>query len=282
MYVVLMGKVNCFANNPETKEYLKQLKSSKTSSQAAGAARVGAQHESDSENDDLECLDDGILNMEKDQLSIDDQKKSLELIQSVNFGEYFGNLDFKANDTRCREYYVTDSGCQVGIINQALLGQMEEDDLELYEKLKNNIVRQSLTKIMAPIQEDDNESVLLLKGKSEASASIRPHSTSITSKRIKNQQATDRENMEAGEVKVKSSELEAMKEKVASLEGKLDHFIGLISEHFLKGESKKKRRSAITGYHTNHNRTKGWSFAKKNYLFTETIVVLHKCNDSRR
>ena len=87
-----MGKVNCYANTQETKDYLKQLRSSKTSSQAAGAARVGAQHETDEENDDLECLDDNVLNMEKDQLSIDDQKKSLDLLQSVNFGEYFGSM----------------------------------------------------------------------------------------------------------------------------------------------------------------------------------------------
>ncbi len=58
---------------------------------------------------------------------------------------------------------------------------MEEDDFELYEKLRGNIVKQSLTKvIMSPIKEDANESVELFMARSEE-ASGRLRSNSVVS-----------------------------------------------------------------------------------------------------
>jgi len=60
---------------------------------------------------------------------------------------------------------------------------MEEDDFELFEKLRNNIVKQSLGKVMSPIKEDANESVGLFKARSEE-ASGRVRSNSFSSKSL--------------------------------------------------------------------------------------------------
>jgi len=50
--------------------------------------------------------------------------------------------------------------------------------------------------------------------------------------------STQREPAE-GEIRLKNDDIEVMKEKINSLESKLDHFMGMISEIYLKGEPKK-------------------------------------------
>ena len=115
--MILIGTVNCYADKPETIAYLKQLKKNAEASQRQ---KVPIIYEQDEVDDVLDCVDDNILNMEKDQFSINDQKKSLDLITCFSFGQHFGGLDFETNDTKCKEYYVTDSGCQIGVINKAV------------------------------------------------------------------------------------------------------------------------------------------------------------------
>lgn len=82
--MLLIGSVSSYANNPEIRKYLNHLKNSDNISRISGG-------DLDEENEDLECIDDSILDMEKDQFSINDQKKKLKVIKGYSYGEYFGS-----------------------------------------------------------------------------------------------------------------------------------------------------------------------------------------------
>jgi len=133
IYVVVAGKINCYADNEETREYLSHLKRSND--------RDNFTVVDIDEEEDVGCLDDDVLKMEKDKLSMEDDKNKLDLDKVYTYGEYFGTLDFDVNEIRCNQYFVTDSGCRIGAITQSLKSQMAEDDPVLYEKLKYNMER---------------------------------------------------------------------------------------------------------------------------------------------
>ena len=79
------GNINCYPNNEETKNYLSFLKRSNDRDDYTVV----------NTEDKIDCLDDDILMLEKDRLSIEDDKNKLELIKTYTYGEYFGsNLGF--------------------------------------------------------------------------------------------------------------------------------------------------------------------------------------------
>jgi len=150
IYVVLGGRINCYADNEETRKYLSHLKRSNDRDNWTIV---------DIEEEDVGCLDDDILKLEKDKLSMEDDKKKLDLVRTYTYGEYFGALDFDVNEIRSTKYFVTDTGCQIGAITQALKSQMEEDDPILYEKLKANVIKYYPKRvIMGPIEEESDSS----------------------------------------------------------------------------------------------------------------------------
>jgi len=68
-------------------------------------------------------------------------------------------LDFDVNEIKCKNFYVTDSGCQIGAITQSLKSQMAEDDPILYQKLNANIIKCCPKRIeMMPIEEESDSS----------------------------------------------------------------------------------------------------------------------------
>ena len=83
IYVILIGSVNCYADKPETRSYLKQLRLSNT--------KVINPVEVDEDENYLPCVDDNVLDLEKDQLTINDLKKKLELVKGHSYGEFFGS-----------------------------------------------------------------------------------------------------------------------------------------------------------------------------------------------
>jgi len=85
IYVVVAGKINCYANDEETREYLSHLKRSND--------RDNFTVVDIDEEEDVGCLDDDVLKLEKDKLSMEDDKKKLNLIKVYTYGEYFGSND---------------------------------------------------------------------------------------------------------------------------------------------------------------------------------------------
>lgn len=86
IYVIFLGSVNCYADRPATRSYLQQIQNSNTLS------KVNEQQiDPDVGEVDLICVDDNVLNLQKDQLSINDQKKKLELLKAYSYGQYFGS-----------------------------------------------------------------------------------------------------------------------------------------------------------------------------------------------
>jgi len=79
----LGGRINCYADNEETRNYLSHLKRSND--------RDNWTVVDIDEEEDVGCLDDDILKLEKDKLSMEDDKKKLELVKTYNYGEYFGS-----------------------------------------------------------------------------------------------------------------------------------------------------------------------------------------------
>ena len=90
---MLAGDVHCYANDEETRTYLNDLKRS---------------HDKDNwnivdvdvdEEAEIESIDDDILNLEKDKLSMEDQKNRLELLKIYQYGDYFGSILVLKNQT---------------------------------------------------------------------------------------------------------------------------------------------------------------------------------------
>lgn len=84
---MLAGNVNCYASNEETRNYLNNLKrlNHKDNWNIVDA----------DEKQEIECLDDDILDLEKDKLSMDDQKMKLDLQKIYSYGDHFGSTIFK-------------------------------------------------------------------------------------------------------------------------------------------------------------------------------------------
>jgi len=150
IYVMLAGKVNCYADDEETRDYLSHLKRANDKDNWTVVDI--------DEDEDIDCLDDDILKLEKDKLSMEDDKRRLDLIRTYTYGEYFGILDFDQNEIKCDKYYVTDSGCQIGAITQSLKSQMAEEDPVLYEKLRANIIKYCPKRTMGAIEEESDSS----------------------------------------------------------------------------------------------------------------------------
>ena len=82
------------------------------------------QDSSDDSDEEVHCLDDEVLNLEKDRETLEDQKRKLDFIRQFNYGEYFGGVDLGENYTISEDFYITDSGCQFGIITQSVSWEM--------------------------------------------------------------------------------------------------------------------------------------------------------------
>ena len=82
MYFIFLGHISCYTDNPKTKEYVNNLSKAREKSQWTV---VDADEE-----EGFDCFDDEVLDLEKDKLSMDDQKKRLDLIKSYEYGEFFG------------------------------------------------------------------------------------------------------------------------------------------------------------------------------------------------
>jgi len=150
LYIIIGGHVNCFANNEATRNYVAHLKRSDPRN---NWTIVDAD-----DKEEIGCLDDEILNLEKDRLSMEDDRKKLDLSKIYNYGEYFGTLDFEINEIKCDKYYLTDNGCQIGIMTEPLKEQMKEDDPIIYSKLQQNFIRVFPKRIMLPIEEESESS----------------------------------------------------------------------------------------------------------------------------
>jgi len=112
MYIIFAGTVNCYEDNEDTREYLNNLKRSKDKDNWTVVDM--------DDTDDIECLDDQILKLEKDELSIADDKRKLNILKVYNFGDYFGTLDFDINEIKCDSFYVSETGCQIGTMTQTV------------------------------------------------------------------------------------------------------------------------------------------------------------------
>jgi len=151
IYIILGGNINCYADDDETRIYLKHLKRSNDKDNWTVVDI--------DEDEDIDCLDDDILQLEKDKLSMEDDKNRLDLIKTYTYGEYFGTLDFDVNEIKCKNFYVTDSGCQIGAMTQSLKSQMAEEDPILYQKLHANVIKCCPKRIdMGPIEEESDSS----------------------------------------------------------------------------------------------------------------------------
>lgn len=85
---MLAGNVNCYGDDEETRNYLSQLKRNDKDNWTVVDI---------DEEEEIDCLDDSILKLEKDKMSMDDQKKRLDLIDVYSFGDHFGSkIIFKA------------------------------------------------------------------------------------------------------------------------------------------------------------------------------------------
>lgn len=173
--------MNCFANNEATRNYVAHLKRSD--------ARNNWTIVDVDDKEEIDCLDDEILNLEKDRLSMEDDRKKLDLTKIYNYGEYFGSnfclniknkltsskgLDFDVNEIKCDKYFLTDNGCQLGIMTEPvnftsliihnsppifqLKEQMKEDDPVIYDKLQQNFIKVFPKRIMLPIEEESETS----------------------------------------------------------------------------------------------------------------------------
>ena len=75
--------MNCYADDDETKSYLSNIKRSKDKDNWTVLDL--------DEEQEIDCLDDDILKLEKDKLSMEDDKKKLDLLATYTYGEYFGS-----------------------------------------------------------------------------------------------------------------------------------------------------------------------------------------------
>ena len=82
---MLAGRVNCYTDDEETRNYLTYLKRAHDKDNWTVV---------DADEEEIEELDDEILYLEKDKLSIDDQKKRLDLLEIYGHGDYFGSNFF--------------------------------------------------------------------------------------------------------------------------------------------------------------------------------------------
>lgn len=83
LYIILNGIVNCYADNEAAHQFIKNLQINKNTDDSTSF--------SDSEDEfEIKCLDDDVLNFEKDKETMDSQKRKLDLIRQINYGEYFG------------------------------------------------------------------------------------------------------------------------------------------------------------------------------------------------
>jgi len=78
------GNVNCYADNESARNYVTNLKRSD--------ARNNWTIVDIEEKGEIDCLDNNILTLEKDRLSMEDDQKKLDLLKVYNEGEYFGSI----------------------------------------------------------------------------------------------------------------------------------------------------------------------------------------------
>ena len=121
----MAGSVNCYNNDDETRNYVSNLKRSNAGNNWTVV---------DMDEEDVDYLDDQVLDPAKDKFSMDDDKNRLDLLQIYRSGDYFGSkyhfqysnlneiaLDFDVNEVKCNKYYLSDGGCQIGIITQSVI-----------------------------------------------------------------------------------------------------------------------------------------------------------------
>lgn len=214
-YIVFDGKVNCYPDNEETKNYLSHLK---RSTERGNWTVVEAEEDSD-----IDCLDDDILKLEKDRLSMEDDKKKLDLIETYTYGEYFGTLDFDTNEIKCKHYYVTDSGCRIGAITQALKEQMAEEDPELYQKFKFNVLLCSPVRNLVDCIEEESESSFTTKNNTIIKTRINKRIPSLVDV-VKKPILLKISSLNQG----KDDDIYAVKEELKQLEDEMNNFKSLV------------------------------------------------------
>jgi len=112
MYIVLLGSVSAFADTAAVRAYVHQVKKNKRKVQDYSDS------EDKSDEEDIFCLDDKILDLEQDKDTLNEQRRNLPLSKQYVYGDYFGGFEVDEQFTSCREFFLADSGCQLGIINQ--------------------------------------------------------------------------------------------------------------------------------------------------------------------
>jgi len=174
------------------------------------------------EEEDIDCLDDDILKLEKDKLSMEDDKNRLDLLTTYTYGEYFGTLDFDLNEIKCDKYYVTDSGCQIGAITQTLKSQMIQDDPILFEKLRANIIRICPRRTtMGPIEEESDSSFTTRNNTLIKTRLSKRHSVAEFGKKPV--------LIKVSSMNQKEDDLAMVKDELQQLEDEMNHFKGFVT-----------------------------------------------------
>lgn len=85
IYVILLGSITCYPDKMETRNYLAGMANTNRKNNNTPGPEV------EEVENNQDCVDDNILEMEKDQLTINDQKKKLKVLRTFSYGEYFGS-----------------------------------------------------------------------------------------------------------------------------------------------------------------------------------------------